>query len=70
MAELQNLARDSHAGYRQANMLIGKLGKAVNDDGVIGNRSAFIYTGAVNAWKDVYRERAAGTAMDVLPVMV
>ena len=51
-------------------MLIGKLGKAVNDDGVIGNRSSFIHTGVANAWADVYRERTAGTDMDVLPVMV
>ena len=70
MTELQELAQDSHAGYRQANMLIGKLGKAVCDDGVIRSRSAFIMKGVQNAMADVYREKAARTDMDVLPVLV
>ena len=50
LVKLQRLSWDSVLGYQPANMLIGKLLKAVNDDTPIGNRSAFIETGVKHAW--------------------
>ena len=58
IGQLRELAEAGYDGYRQANMLIGKLLKAVNDDTAIGNRSAFIVTGVRNAWPIVHRALA------------
>ena len=50
LRDLEGLACHSKLGYQHANMLIGKLIKAVNDDTKIKNRSAYLSTGVRNAW--------------------
>jgi hypothetical protein len=55
---LRELAESGVVGYRQANRLIGKLLKAVNDDTAVRSRSAFIVTGVRNAWPIVHRALA------------
>ena len=53
--KLRELAQSGFLGYQQANMLIGKLLKAVNDDTAVRSRSAFIVAGVRNAWPIVQR---------------
>jgi len=65
--QLRGLAEPGIVSYRQANMLIGKLLKAVNDDTAIGSRSAFVVTGVRNAWIDV---RQAMVNVDPEPVYI
>jgi hypothetical protein len=57
IGQLRELAEAGYDGYRQANMLIGKLVKAVNDDKAIGSRSAFMNKCVKNAWIDLWEER-------------
>ena len=57
IGQLRGLAQAGYDGYRLANMLIGKLVKAVNDDKAIWSRSAFINTCVTNAWVDLWAER-------------
>ena len=59
LGELRELAQDSPFGYEEANMLMGKLAKAVNDNGWQGKRSAFVHTGVKNAWANVYEKKMA-----------
>ena len=66
--QLRELAEEGIAGYRQANRLIGKLLKAVNDDTAIVNRSAYIETGVRNAWVIVRQERANNRIEPILLV--
>ena len=68
ISRLRELAESGVVGYREANRLIGKLLKAVNDDTAIGNRSAFIMSGVKNAWVIVRQERANNGAEPIILV--
>ena len=56
--QLRRLARAGYDGYRHANMVIGKVVKAVNDDKPIWDHSKFVVTCVTNAWKDIRAEMA------------
>ena len=62
IAKLRELAEDSPFGYEEANMVMGKLAKAVNDNSRQGNRAAFAHTCVKNAWANVYEKKVKAYA--------
>ena len=51
--KLLRLSRASIAGYEEADSLIGKLIKSVNDQRGVVNKSAYISGGVENAWQNI-----------------
>ena len=62
IARLRELAQYEPFGYEEANMVMGKLVKAVNDNNKHLNRSAFAHTCIKSAWENVHEKKVQAYA--------